>query len=64
MGASPTAPQALGTPPVDDVRRCMFCGTPLANRHEAFMTHLGAAQECKAAHEAWLERLDQDRPGG
>jgi hypothetical protein len=60
----PTLPQALGSEPEGDVRQCMFCGDALANRGPAFMDHVAAKPQCREAYEAWLERLDEDRPGG
>jgi hypothetical protein len=59
-----TPPQALGSEPEGDVRQCMFCGTELANRGPAFIDHIAEREGCRGAYEAWLERLDQDRPGG
>lgn len=65
MGAAvPSQPQALGTVPDGDVRQCMFCNEPIANRGEAFMDHVRDKAECHEAYQAWLERLDEDRPGG
>lgn len=58
------APQALGAEPEGDVRQCMFCGRPIADRGLGFLQHLDQNPECQAAYDAWLERLDQDRPGG
>lgn len=63
-GALQVDPQALGTVPEGDVRQCMFCGVPLVNRGEGFIDHIRAKPECHEAHQAWLERLDDDRPGG
>jgi hypothetical protein len=57
-------PQALGAVPVDDERGCMFCGERLENRGPAFIDHIQAKVSCREAYEAWLERLDEDRPGG
>lgn len=59
-----TESSALGAAPDNDVRRCMFCGQPLENRGPAFIDHVAAKTECHEAYEAWLERLDEDRPGG
>lgn len=58
------APQALGTAPERDVRACMFCGQSMTNRHEGFFTHLDTSEDCRTAYQAWLEHLDEDRPGG
>jgi hypothetical protein len=57
-------PQALGSAPQEDVRECMFCGDPLENRGSDFIDHIRAKADCHDAYQAWLERLDQDRPGG
>lgn len=57
-------PQALGSEPEGDVRDCMFCGQPLSDRGKGFMDHIAKKDDCRQAYEAWLERLDEDRPGG
>ena len=64
MMPSARTPQALGSEPEGDVRQCMFCGAPLENRGPGFIDHLQSNASCQEAYEAWLERLDQDRPGG
>lgn len=65
MGAAaPSQPQALGTVPDGDVRQCMFCSQPIANRHAAFIDHVRDKVACREAYQAWLERLDEDRLGG
>lgn len=64
MAARLPQPQALGTVPEGEVRQCMFCGEGLANRGEAYWDHLQNKTACHEAYQAWLERLDEDRPGG
>lgn len=47
-----------------DRHPCLFCGDPLEDDGAAFLEHIGQKEGCHSAYEAWLERLDEDRPGG
>lgn len=44
--------------------RCFFCGAELRDLGPAFAEHIARSQPCRDGHEAWMEHIDEDRPGG
>ncbi|HVL86754.1 MAG TPA: hypothetical protein VM681_01905 [Candidatus Thermoplasmatota archaeon] len=43
---------------------CMFCGGHIADPGLGFLVHLDGKPSCRAQHEEWKERLQEDWGGG